>query len=67
MIQALTGYAVSQLLCEDEPFVLLRALRQAGRVWVLRAARYQNGGGERLEHEYALRAELDPAWTADLL
>ncbi len=69
MIQALTGYAVSRLVREDERFVLLRALREADRVPVLllRAQDGRRDSLERIEHEYALRAELDPAWAAQPL
>jgi serine/threonine protein kinase len=66
LIQALTGYAVSQQLGEDEQFVLLRALREADRVPVLlRATRHgRRASLERLEHEFSLRNELDAAWAA---
>jgi predicted ATPase/GAF domain-containing protein len=66
LIDALSAYAVSQRLCEDEHFVLQRALRAGdGARVLLRTARPgQRACRERLEHEYALRAELDPAWAA---
>ncbi len=66
MTQALFGYAVTQLLCEDEQFVLLRAVREADGAPVLlrRTREGRRDSLERLEHEYALRAELDPAWSA---
>ena len=66
MIQALAGYTVAQALREDEQFVLLRAIRDADRasVLVLSARHERQASLARLEHEYALRAELDPAWAA---
>lgn len=69
LIQALTGYAVSRVLREDTHFVLLRARREADRIPVLLlgARDGRRASRERLEREYALRAELDPAWAAQPL
>ena len=66
MIQALAGYTVAQMLREDDQFVLLRAVRDADSlpVLVLSARQDRPACLARLEHEYALRAELDAAWAA---
>lgn len=66
MIQALAGYSVAHTLREDDDFALLRATRDADRLPVLLlAARHERQAAlARLEHEYALRAELDGAWAA---
>lgn len=66
MIQALSGYTVVQVLRDDAQFVLLRALREAhgASVLVLSAQDGCPAAIARIEHEYALRAELDAAWAA---
>ena len=66
LIQALAGYTVAQTLREDQHAVLARARREAdgASVLVLWAHPGQLDAEQRLEHEYALRAELDPAWAA---
>ncbi|MES2315870.1 MAG: AAA family ATPase [Pseudomonadota bacterium] len=66
MIQALAGYTVARTLREDPHFVLLRATRDAdgAPVLVLCARAGQADARSRLEHEFALRADLDPGWAA---
>ncbi len=66
MIQAFAGYTAAQILREDQHAVLQRARRDAdgAPVLVLWARAGQSGAQARLEHEFALRAELDPAWAA---
>ena len=66
MIAAFAGYSVAHIVREDDQFVLLRATRDADGVPVLvLCARHERGTAlARIEHEYALRAELDPAWAA---
>jgi predicted ATPase/signal transduction histidine kinase len=66
LIQALPGYTVALTLREDPHFVLLRATRDAdgAPVLVLCARAGHPELQARLEHEYALRVELDPAWAA---
>ena len=66
MIQALAGYTVVQSLREDQHAVLVRARRDVdgAPVLVLWARPGHAEAEPRLEHEYALRAELDPAWAA---
>ncbi|MES2018453.1 MAG: AAA family ATPase [Pseudomonadota bacterium] len=65
MIQALPGYTVAHLLREDPCGNLLRATRDAdGAPVLVRCAAAQGEAHARLEHEYALRAELDPSWAA---
>lgn len=69
MIQALPGYTVAQLLRDDNQFVLLRAVRDADSLPVLVLVARDGGAAAcaRLEHEYALRAELDATWAAQPL
>ena len=66
-ITNLSTYALEQLRKEDE-FVLYRGRRDAdpSDILVVAPASEQPAQGtlKRLEHEYALRAELDPAWAA---
>ena len=66
MIQAFAGYTVAHAVREDDQFVLLRATRDAdGAPVLVLCARHERGTAlARIEHEYALRAELDPAWAA---
>jgi len=66
LIQALPGYTVVQLLRDDEHEVLLRAVRDADQTSVLVAVARDGCASAcaRLEHAYALRAELDGAWAA---
>lgn len=66
MIQAFAGYTVAHTVREDQHVVLLRATRDAdgAPVLVLQARAGQGAAQIRLEHEYALRAELDPSWAA---
>jgi predicted ATPase len=66
LIQALAGYTVAHTLRDDLQWILLRAVRDADgvSVLVLRAPPGQLEAQLRLEHEFALRAELDPAWAA---
>lgn len=66
LIQALPGYTGAQVLRDDEQFLLLRARRAADNasVLVLIARTGCPAALARIEHEYALRAELDPAWAA---
>ena len=66
LIQALAGYTVERTLREDQHAVLVRARREAdgASVLVLWARAGQLDAELRLEHEYALRAELDQAWAA---
>ncbi len=66
-ITNLSTYALEQLRKDDE-FVLYRGRRDAdpSDILVVAPASEQPAQGtlKRLEHEYALRAELDPAWAA---
>ena len=66
MIQSFAGYTVALTLREDQQFVLQRATRDADHapVLVLSARHEQQASRARLEHEYALRGELDPDWAA---
>src|SRR5262245_58049536 len=59
---------VFTLLWEDEEFILSRGVRDGERspLLVLASTSEQPTPGslQRLEHSYALREELDPAWAA---
>jgi PAS domain S-box-containing protein len=63
----LAGYTALETLREDEYFVLFRARRlsSGSRVLVKTAVvpRVAATSVERLEHEFALRGTLDPAWA----
>jgi predicted ATPase/signal transduction histidine kinase len=69
LIQALEGYSFTQTLRQDEEFLLRRALRLADHapVLILTPVHARMACLARLEHEYALRADLDPAWAAQPL
>src|SRR3954453_10176019 len=62
-----SGYAL-ETLWEDGEFVLSRGVRDGGLSPLLvvapASARPAPGSLARLEHAYALRDELDPAWAA---
>ncbi|MFL6659205.1 MAG: AAA family ATPase [Massilia sp.] len=64
MIQALPGYTIAHTVREDTHFVLVRATCDADGVPVLVLRARLPEAHARLEHEYALRADLDPAWAA---
>ncbi len=68
---ALDGYLLTQTLRKDEEFLLRRGKRDGERGYVLvltpTPERPKPATLERLEHEYALRAELDPGWAAQPL
>jgi hypothetical protein len=66
LIQAFAGYTIAHILREDQHTVLQRATRDAdgAPVLVLCARPNQDDAHIRLEHEYALRADLDPSWAA---
>lgn len=66
MIQAFAGYTVAHTVREDQHVIVWRATRDAdgASVLVLCARAGQAEARSRLEHEFALRAELDPAWAA---
>jgi predicted ATPase/HPt (histidine-containing phosphotransfer) domain-containing protein len=66
LVQAFDGYTFALTLREDDEYVLRRAVRDADRVPVLVLTPVCQCPAlvTRLEHEYALRAELDPAWAA---
>lgn len=65
MTQAPDGYTVIDTLRADQQPVLLRAVRDADRLPVLLAVRGQSHPhAGRMEHEYALRDQLDSAWAA---
>ncbi len=69
MIQALEGYSFTQTLRQDDELVLRRALRLAdgAPVLVLTPVHARMACLSRLEHEYALRADLDSDWAAQPL
>jgi predicted ATPase len=65
LTQAPDGYTVIDTVRADPQPVLLRALRNADRLPVLLALHtvaHPHAG--RMEHEYALRDQLDSAWAA---
>ncbi|MDB5047696.1 MAG: histidine kinase [Fibrobacteres bacterium] len=64
-MQAVSGYTLTETLREDGEFVILRGFKDSNASQVLVETAVENAAGssERLEHEYAIRAELDPAWA----
>ncbi len=68
---ALDGYTLTQVLRKDDEFVLRRGWRDHDQLPVLvltcAAERPKSAILARIEHEYALRTELDPAWAAPAL
>jgi predicted ATPase/signal transduction histidine kinase len=69
LFETLDGYTFSQTLREDDEFRLRRASRDADGlpVLVLTPAHARSASVARLEHEFTLRADLDPAWSAQPL
>ena len=65
MVLALDGYTLLGEVCADHDFVLARAVCAAdGRAVLVRRARHADLASlAALEREFALRTELDPAWS----